>query len=547
MKFKLYLNAIFIFLIFASCEELEIVPTDRLSDASVWNKPEIADLFLSDVYNSLNAGPYTSLWLDIPSEISPEPLENLTDNSMYGPDYVPSSALFNNSSYNPSNLIYKNTWKYMYRDIRKCNLFIEKVTESEFDETTKKSFIAQARFLRVYFYKQLIGLYGGVPIITKVLRNDVEGEEIFYPRDSYEKCVSFIQTECQEIIPDLPLIVTGTDIGRVTKGAALALKGEEELYAGKWADAVATHKQIMDLNVYDLFSDYAGLFYSNNENNEEVIFDIQFAPEIKFKRINQYLGVPMVPKGGGWSSSTPTQNLVDCYEFTDGKTEAEGSVLFDPHNPYRNRDSRFYASIIYDGSIWRGDVIYTRLGIPNNIANEINVQNKTGNRGRTGYFMKKLQNSTIYSTGGSTLDGANVIVYRYAEVLLNYAEAQNELNGPDQSVYDAINRIRLRAGQPDLPAGLSKDEMREKIRQERRVELAFESKYFYDIRRWKTAEQIFNKPIYGMKITEKNGELVYEKIPVRTVTFNPAKNYLMPIPQYAMDQNPKLVQNPGYQ
>jgi len=541
---KTYSILILAVLIFASCEELEITPSDRLSDESVWYNPETAGLFLNDIYNDLNAGPYPSVYLNLPSEISNEPLDNFTDNTTYGPSAGnPSAQLFDNNSYGPSNPLFRDQWRKMYESIRKCNLFFEKVTASDFEETTKKGLLAQCRFLRAYFYRQLVDLHGGVPIITAVLRNDT-GEEIFYPRNSYDECVSFIGDECEAAAADLPTTVTGADIGRATKGAALALKGEEELYAGKWADAVATHQQIIDMHVYSLFPDYVGLFYANNENNQEVIFDIQFAPELRRKRVNQFWGIPMVAKGAGWGACDPTQNLVDCYEFKDGKTEAGGSSLFDPENPYQNRDSRFYASIIYDGSVWRGTAIYTRLGIPNN-ANEINVIGKSGNAGRTGYFVKKLQDSTIYSTN-STLDGANVIILRYAEVLLNYAEAKNELNGPDQSVYDAINQIRRRAGQPDLPGGLNQTEMRQRIRNERRVELAFEGKYFYDIMRWRTAEQIFSQPIYGMKITTQGGKLTYEKIPVRTVAFDPSKNYLQPILQYALDQNQKLTQNPGY-
>lgn len=529
--------------IFLSCTELEISPKDRLSDESVWSNPETADLFLNDIYNSLNAGPYPSVWTNLPSEISNDPLDNFTDNTTYGPTGTPSYSLFDNGSYGPSNPLFNNQWRKMYQNIRQCNLFIEKVTASDFNDETKKGFVAQARFLRAYFYRQLIDLHGGVPIITKVLRNS-GGEEIFYPRDSYEDCVSFIQNECDEVAKDLPLTVSGANLGRATKGAALALKGEEELYAGKWSDAVNTHKEIMELGVYDLFHNYGDLFYAANENNEEVIFDIQFAPEVKRKRINQFWGVPMVQKGAGWGSCNPTQNLIDCYEFTDGKTEAEGSSMFNPDAPYKNRDSRFYASIIYDGSVWRGDTIYTRLGIPNNY-NEINIVGKSGNAGRTGYFTKKLQDSTIYSTN-SMLDGTNFIVYRYAEVLLNYAEAKNEVSGPDSEVYDAINKVRARAGQPSLPLNLSKEQMREKIRHERRIELAFEGKYFYDIMRWRTAETIFKRPIYGMKITEKGGKLIYEKIPVRTVIFDPDKNYLQPIPQYTLDQNTRLKQNPNY-
>jgi hypothetical protein len=188
--------------------------------------------------------------------------------------------------------------------------------------------------------------------------------------------------------------------------------------------------------------------------------------------------------------------------------------------------------------------VYTRLGIANNV-NQINVVGLAGNSGRTGYFVRKLQDSTIPSTP-STLDGTNVIVWRYAEVLLNYAEAQNELSGPDPTVYSAINLVRTRAGLPNVPVGLDQDSMRSVIRHERRIELAFEGKRFYDIRRWQIAPQIFSQPIHGMEITTVSGQLNYAVIPIRTVTFNPARDYLQPIPQTVLDQNPQLTQNPGY-
>ena len=546
MKQFLIISSIIICL--ASCSEklLEITPADKLSDPTVWSNPTTAQLFLNDIYNQLNAGPFGSNYLHLPSEVSNDPLDAYTDNSTYGPGPGNNSfLLFNNSSYGPSNDLFGPQWVNMYTDIRKCNLAIEKISSSKFPEAIKRSMIAQCRFLRAYFYKQLVDIYGGVPLITKVLDNNTQGDSIFYARSSYEDCVSFIQTECAAAAQDLPKTVSGTNIGYATWGAALAMKGEEELYAGKWKEAASTNLQIIQSSLYKLFTDYAGLFYVNNENNQEVVFDIQYAANLKPKKINQYWGVPMVPKGQGWGGNNPTQNLVDQYEYLDGKTAAKGSSLFDADRPYLNLDKRFYASIIYDGSSWRGNIIYTRLGIPNN-ANQINVVNKQGNAGRTGYFAKKYMDSTLPNTPNN-LDGTNYIVFRYAEILLNYAEAQNEASGPDQSVYDAINKIRERAGLPNLPSGLNQAEMREAIRHERRIEFAFEGKYFYDLMRWKTAESIFSQPIYGMKITEVSGKLKYEKVLVRKVVFDPSKNYLQPIPQSVIDQNPKVIQNPNYQ
>ena len=552
MRSRFILSACFVALgscLLGSCNKdpLAITPANALSDATVFGDTATAYLFLNDIYNQVNAGPWSSSFTNLPTEVSNDPLDDYTDNATYGPaSGTLSSTLFDNDSYGPSASaqIFGPQWPNMYAYIRKCNLFIQKVNATSFSDASKKGMIAQARFLRAYFYKSLVDLYGGVPLITKVLDNSTQGDSIFYPRSSYDSCVSFIQSECTLAAADLPATQTGINIGRATSGAALALKGEEELYAGKWQDAAATNLGIMQSNVYSLFPNFVGLFYSNNEDNQEVIFDIQYAANIRPRHNNQYWGVVEVAKGAGWGDCDPTQELVDDFEFTDGKTAAQGSALYDPTHPYQGKDKRFYASIIYDGAIWRGETIYTRKGIANN-ANEINTTGKSGNTGRTGYFVKKLQDSTIASTPGN-LDGTNVIVWRYAEVLLNYAEAQNELAGPDASVYSAINKIRERAGQPDLPAGLDQSDMRDRIRHERRIELAFEGKRFYDLMRWKTAQQVFSQPIHGMQVSGTGNNLTYQVITVRNIVFNPSENYLQPIPQTVLDQNPKLNQNPNY-
>jgi hypothetical protein len=525
----------------SSCSDksLDVTPTDQLTDATVFTSAANAGLFLNDIYNSLNPGPWSSVYTLLPTEISNDPLDNYSDNSLSGPlASIPSYQAFANGSYGPTVPIFDKQWANMYANIRKCNLFITKTTTATFDDASKKSLIAQARFLRAYFYKSLMDIYGGVPLITIVLDQSTQGAAIFYPRSTYDQCVTFIETECEAIQADLPLTVTGANVGRATKGAALALEGEEELYAGKWQNAAATNLKIMNLGAgYDLFSDYAGTFYSANDDNKEVVFDIQYAPIIKGQARDTYWGPPVVSDGTGYGAVNPTQDLVDSYEFLDGKTEAEGSALFDPNNPYNNRDKRFAASILYDGCTWRNGTILTRSG------------GSAG--GRTGYSIRKLLDPAVVP-GSANLSqltgGANAIIWRYAEVLLNYAEAQNEATGPDQSVYDAINKIRTRGGLPNLPAGLTQETMRQRIRRERRIELAFEGKRLFDLWRWHIAEQVFANPLRGMKITPSGTTLVYQKVDIASakIIFDPKKNYLMPIPQTVIAQNSKITQNPGY-
>lgn len=550
MKRILYI--LLISLVWSSCsdKDLEVTPGDMITDAAVWSTPANANLFLNDIYNSLTPGPWSSVFTNLPTEISNDPLDNYSDNAVSGPIAgIPSYQLFANGSYGPANPIFNNQWSRAYANIRKANLFILKVGESDFAEATKKSMIAQARFLRAYFYKQLIDLYGGVPLITEVLDRS-SGEDISYPRSSYAESIEFLRSEFTAAAADLPLKVSGANLGRPTKGAALAFRGQAELYAGKFDLAAATNWEIMQLGAgYDLFPDYAGTFHSANENNVEVIFDIQYAPIVKGTSRDSYWGPTQVSDGIGWGAVNPTQNLIDQYEFLDGKTAEEGSALYDPANPYANREKRFYASIIYDGVNYRNGTIYTREGVPNN-RNQIDLSG-SGVSGRSGYYHRKMLDPAVVP-GRQNLNertgGTNVIVFRYAEVLLNYAEAKNEVSGPDQTVYDAVNAIRDRAGLPDLPTGLSQVEMREEIRHERRIELAFEGRRLFDLWRWRIAEQVFSSPLQGMRITGTDGNLNYNRISISggKITFDPSKNYLFPIPQSAIDKNPKLEQNPGY-
>lgn len=547
MKSKYLVILVLSTLIYTSCKdsELDIEPTDQLTDASVWKTPANAGLFLNDIYNSLNPGPQSTVFTNLPSEISNDPLDNFSDNSLSGPIAgIPSYANFAQGSYGPATPIFNPHWSNMYKNIRKCNVFIQNVSAADFDDKTKKGMLAQAKFLRAYYYKSLMDLYGGVPLITKPLNQAEDGDAIFYARNTYEECVAFIQKETEEAAADLPLTVPAKEAGRATKGAAWALKGETELYASKWAEAAATHLKIMQSGAgYDLFADYGELFLPANENNKEVIFDIQYAANIKAHIREKYLNPVKVADGTGWGAVNPTQNLVDEYEFLDGKTEAEGSTLFNPEKPYDNREKRFYATIIYDGSLWKGAPIYTRLGVANN-PNELDGSG-AGGKGRTGYFMKKMVDPTLVPGNSS---GSNAIIWRFAEVLLNYAEAQNEAVGPDNSVYTAVNRVRTRAGLPNLPTGLDKAQMRSRIRRERRVELAFEGKRLFDLWRWKTADQVFSQPLRAMKITIVGGKPVYEKVNAGggKINFVASKNYLFPIPQAVIAQNPKIIQNPGY-
>ena len=435
---------------------------------------------------------------------------------------------------------------------------------------------------------------GGLPIITVPLdRSEMSAEELQVPRSTFEETFNFITGELGDIVNNGSLEVKysggNADAGRATLGAALALKGWLELFAasplfnsgssylpdpgnfvhfatadpGRWATAAATNKKFMDLydGTYDLFPDLANLWRASNEYNEEIIWDRQIVANVGG------MGGNYETRGGvtyvlgqymTWGNYNPTQELVDSFYMANGKPITDPTSGYDPQNPYANREQRFYDFIVYDGAPYKldwmptEDIIYTRIDETSanpDKTNQIDLAGKT-DVGDSGYYQKKRMNPD--AAPGGDASGQNDVLYRYAEVLLNYAEAQNEAVGPDQSVYDAINRVRERSNIGDLAAGLTKEEMREAIHNERRVELCFENKRYYDNKRWMQQEEVMGVPRHNMVIRNSNpsnnsGVWVYsvEEEVKYTVKFDP-KQYMSPIPQDAIDQNTNLEQNPGY-
>ncbi|MNQ95874.1 SusD family protein [compost metagenome] len=224
--------------------------------------------------------------------------------------------------------------------------------------------------------------------------------------------------------------------------------------------------------------------------------------------------------------------MVDAYEMTNGLAITDPSSGYNPQNPYVNRDSRFYQTIVGQGMTWKGHVVDVRPG---------GADLKTDHP-PTNYFLRKFMAEEINLFEGTNMKYRPWILMRLAELYLDLAEAQNEAAGPDQEVYNAINTIRKRSDMPDLPPGLTKVQMRERIRKERQVELAFEDHRFWDVRRWKIAETTDNRPIHYVSISASN---VYS-YPIRETRTFLSKHYLFPIPQSEIDKNPKLTQNPGW-
>lgn len=549
--------SIFFLLIFAGCKNnfLDITPTDRISETSL-----IAD---SSLFEDFVVNRYLGVRLQNKEGEGTAPgfgrgfeyalWSALTDESMYTND--DNTWVIQRGQLSPENLGIAGTiWGRSYRSIRECNYGLSILDEVKMSETSKSRLRAELRFIRAYRYFDLVRNYGGVVLMEDKVYNLGQdySDPTIYVRSNLDDCVTYIVDELTAAASDLPSTYTSNwQKGRGTKGAALALKARMLLYAAsplytggqndqaKWAKAALAAKAVMELNLYSLYPNYGSFFLS--EDNSESIFSRYYVTGAR----HVCLEIAYGPNGyGGWGGVTPFQNLVDAYEMNNGKLIEDPNSGYDPQDPYANRDPRFYATILYNGAPYRGRNVETFT--PG--GQDSKEGNSNWNTSKTGYYLKKWMDDNNPIDNPWNVAGLQPWPYiRYAEVLLNYAEAQNEAVGPDQSVYDAIDLIRQRAGMPDLPEGLSQDEMRSRIRNEREVELAFEEHRYYDVRRWMIADQVENEPGYGIRITKDGDSFSYEKTVALTGRLFETKQYWLPIPrEEILASDGQLEQNPGY-
>ncbi len=599
MRPSKYISIVFILSVILSCNSVEFLENTNkssLSDQTQWSSETNADIFLNDVYSEIpNKGNFSE-HLDYYTDDYNISHYYTASNCRQGVCQAPPSS--NGSAwggtYGPTD---GYTWESFFEKIRKANTFIQKVTENQANLSDEyfNQRIDEARFLRAYFYSEYFMHVGGLPIIEIPLdRSSMSLEEMTVPRSTFGETFNYITGELGQLVNNGNLQIKynygDNDAGRATLGAALALKGWLELFAasplfnsgdtymtdpgnyvhfaspdpGRWAQAASTNKKFLDEyggSDYELYENVKDLWRASNEYNSEVIWDRQVVANVPG------MGGSYERRGGPtyvlgeyqtWGNYNPTQELVDEFKMANGLAIDEPDSEYDPQDPYANREQRFYDFIVYDGAPYYldwmpiPDTIYTRIDetYPNpDKTNQIDLAGKT-DVGDSGYYQKKKLNPD--AAPGNDASGQNYIFYRFAEVYLNFAEAQNESSGPDQSVYDAINAIRNRSNLPDLEPGLSQDEMRDAIHSERRVELCFESKRYHDNKRWaKTAENMgtprHNMVIQNTKPTDNSGEWVYsvEEEVKYNADFEP-RQYMSPIPQNVIDQNPNIVQNPGY-
>lgn len=410
----------------------------------------------------------------------------------------------------------------------------------------------QVRFLRAYFYFELVRRYQNVPLITKPL-SQTETNQI--EPSSAQEVLKFIINECTEIAPKLPIKSTSiaqAENGRATRAMAMALKSRAALYAAsplystngdnaKWTEAAkASHDIIASAGELGLGLDtYANLFKSKNYNSKEVILCRPTGTSKTFEQANYPMGVT-----GGNTTTCSTENLASAFEMKDGRAFDWNDPTMKA-NPYKDRDPRFYLTIVHNGMLWPAK---KAVDISEGGANGLSLTNAT----TTGYYMRKYVDNSISFEAGSTTAAThhNWILFRYAEVLLNYAEAMIHVNGNcdykdatyTMSAREALNAVRKRAGIPEV-AACSQDDFLTRVKHERRVEMAFEGQRFWDLRRWKNLDE--TKNIYAVRITHHDGVLSYEKtlLSERSVS---NKLYFYPIANVELFKNKKLVQNSGW-
>lgn len=559
MKLLKYISGVLTLLAFftlTNCQDLDYNEETGNTKEDIFNDFARSKSFVSGIYSYLPTD-FNSVDGAIRSAASDD-AEHVND--------VSAIQKFNDGSWSAIQQL-DNVWGTMYNGIRATNLYLKESEGQKFEDlqytNTYKNLIQQynnypfeVRFLRAYFYFELVKRYKSVPLITTVLTPE---EAANVKQATFQEVVDFIVKECDEVAAVLPLNYTAfaglNETGRATKGAALALKSRMLLYAASplhnpandvslWQKAALASKAVIDLNAYTLTSSYA--FVVNNLSltpGPELIFERREAASNGFESRNFPIGYQ-----GGNTGTCPTQNLVDAYEMRlNGLPISDPASRYNASAPYTGRDLRLAQTIMINGSSWKAVQVESFFGGKNGLP----LTNAT----KTGYYLRKYLVESINldpRIGAITTRERTWTVFRYGEILLNYAEAMNEVYGPTATAAEplnvpainAINQVRRRAGMPVFPVGLSKDAFRAKLRNERRVELAFEDHRFWDVRRWKIGEQ--TKDIFAMDITRNpNASLTYT---TRLLEVRPweERMYFYPIPQSEIFKNSNLKQNTGW-
>ena len=562
MKYLPKILLLFTVLLLGSCADLDIDPTSSSASGNFYSNQKELEIAVNDLYQEFLYKIDQDEWGDdhwIRGEIT-NPITNSTISSQTG---------------------FVNTyWTDMYKGISRSTTLLENMTRAKesVPEAVYNRIQAEARFVRAYCYSILISHFGDVVFYDQSVPL---AESYTLPRTDKKTILDFIYKELDAAAQVLPASYSASEVRRVTKGTALGIKARIALYMSDYATVRDASKAVMDIKVHSLFSDYRTLFTKEGETSSEIIFSLPQSISLN----NPYLASTrnyITRNAGGFGAWIPTWSAMDMYECTDGLT-IDKSPLYDPHTPFKNRDPRLTMSIVEFSTTFLG---YTYQPHPDStkiyspklgaIVNNNDTRSVAQFASYTGFVWKKR---VIQSWADIQMAESPIIVLRYADILLMYAEAKIELNDIDQSVLDALNAIRARAygkkstddsGYPKI-TNTDQTELRKAMRRERRVELVLEGLRYMDLIRWKLADKALNTNIPGLNqptnqdrkqwpftntvlpVIDENGLIFHNNIisagyanKIAEYKFDASRQYLWPIPASERLLNPNLTQNPGY-
>jgi len=556
------LYSISILAIYSGCKRVETEPRDWIQSDLVWDEKDrnatVAGFFLNSVYTYIPGG-FNRIGGDYLDAASGDAIPSRLNTSVEFYTNGRVSVINNPDAY----------WGSSYAGIRAANIFLANIDKVPMADITKQYWKAEARYIRALMYFELLKRYGGVPLVGDKIFTVEDNLEL--PRNTYAECVTYIVTECDAIKDNLRSekgANYGTnDWGRIAKGAALALKTRVYLYAAsplfngggfeadatkkaltgyptadptRWQKVIESSEELMGLTFYALQPSFINTFIVNK--NTEVILSKQGGTNFSVETNNAPVGFGTPALSNGRTS--PTADFANAFPMNNGlDINAPGSG-YNAANPYANRDPRLTSTLFFNGTTWLRRAVQTFDG-------GLDKPGGTAVQTRTGYYLRKFMadfsNNTTY-----TNQYHNFVLFRYAEVLLSYAEALNEVGRTEDAVTQ-IKAIRARAGiqagtntRYGIAEGISQTDLRTLIRNERRIELAFEEHRFWDVRRWKIAPETLNRTVNGTKITRNaDNSFTYQDVPVANLSFT-NKLYHMPIPYSETTKNSKLIQNEGW-
>ncbi|GAA4461716.1 RagB/SusD family nutrient uptake outer membrane protein [Nibrella saemangeumensis] len=558
-------NIPFILLLTASvtaCNTLDLNPLSEPSTATFYSNQTELELAVNDLYR-------LDFWGN--------------DNEQFTDNYWHRGQLGNAVTFgtmNAEDATAQAYWTACYKAIARANSFLANKDRAAVNTPAPviTRLEAEMRLIRAYQYARLITHFGDVPLITQPILLE---ESYSVTRTNQTEVLKFIFEELDFASANLPQSYAGSAVKRLTKGAALAVKARTALYTGNWAvarDAAQAIMQFTGPGAYSLHPNYAQLFLKAGETSSELIISVPRDEAQKVFTSGTGVRDQLPRTTGGFGAQIPTRSMVDAYESRDGKPIDE-SPLYNPKEPFKNRDPRLTASIVEFGTQWLGygyqphpDSTTVFSSKENRRVSNLDTRAVAAFASFTGFLWKK---GVDQSWADKQSEDADAIIIRYAEVLLTYAEAKIELGETDASVLNAINQVRARAygvavGQTSAyPAVTTTDqaELRQIVRRERRVEFAKEGLRYMDLIRWKLAEKALTRPVIGLPDPAAQNRAKWpfpgvtplddDGIPDYSVfgtdvkvvaqrSFDKSRQYLWPIPALERRVNPNLTQNPGY-